>query len=302
MSKIEILNVKFNWNFSNIINKIITKNLSKHQLPHFQARGHKMAIFAHDHIGIEINQHGVYEKEYLNTLFQFLQPIKSILKNGTALDVGANIGNHSLFFSEHFKNVESFEPHPHTFKILDFNTSFRSNIQTNNFGLGASNLTTTIYENSTNIGASSILNENSADKIGYEIKVKVTDEISKKYNNVELIKIDVENYEENVLMGTLNTIKKHKPIIVFEQHEQDFENNTTPVIKLIQSQGYTICWIKQKLHNKHKFIRFIFDIIRLFVSDEYIVQTNDKITRDFYPMLIGVPERFKKQLLPKTTN
>ena len=42
--------------------------------------------------------------------------------NGTVLDIGANIGNHSLFFSNYFYKVLSFEPHPKIFKVLAINT------------------------------------------------------------------------------------------------------------------------------------------------------------------------------------
>src|SRR6187549_848900 len=54
-------------------------------------RNRKMAIYAHDLIGISINQFGVYEKEELDVLFDFLTPLKETFAAGTCLDVGANI-------------------------------------------------------------------------------------------------------------------------------------------------------------------------------------------------------------------
>ena len=49
-----------------------------------------------------------------------------------------------------------------------------------------------------------------------------------------IIKIDVEGHELNVLKGAVNTIKKHKPMILIEIHQ--FENSEIP--EFIESLGY----------------------------------------------------------------
>ena len=63
----------------------------------------------HDVICREILLNGYYERELLIAM-------ASIVKNrtGTVLDVGANMGNHTIFFSRFFKRVISFEPVPAT--------------------------------------------------------------------------------------------------------------------------------------------------------------------------------------------
>ena len=50
-------------------------------------------------------------------------------KNSNALDIGANIGNHSLFFSNHFLNVYSFEPSEIIFELLKLNIRSKENIK-----------------------------------------------------------------------------------------------------------------------------------------------------------------------------
>ena len=87
-----------------------------------------LAIFAFDHVGLAINSHGRYENDILNATFQFLKS-KELIGDGAALDVGANIGNHSVFFAKYFNKVVSFEPHPKVFKLLTINTEDLANIE-----------------------------------------------------------------------------------------------------------------------------------------------------------------------------
>ena len=47
---------------------------------------------------------------------------------GVAVDAGASIGNHSVYFSELYGNVFSFEPSQATFEVLKINTAGRGNI------------------------------------------------------------------------------------------------------------------------------------------------------------------------------
>lgn len=66
-----------------------------------------------DHIGDEIFINGLYEMNLLHGLFDcVLGRFSDKFLHGTCLDVGANIGNHSLFWSTRFKSVYAFEPNP----------------------------------------------------------------------------------------------------------------------------------------------------------------------------------------------
>ncbi len=59
---------------------------------------------------------GFYERELLQGMCALVKD-----KNGIALDIGANIGNHSLFFSKQFDAVISFEPVPNNYLLLKAN-------------------------------------------------------------------------------------------------------------------------------------------------------------------------------------
>ena len=91
----------------------------------FASREKKKAIFAHDSIGRYINLFGGYEREELDILFDFLAPLDVEFKNSLALDIGANIGNHAMYFSDHFQRVIAFEPNDDVFYLLKFNGSMR---------------------------------------------------------------------------------------------------------------------------------------------------------------------------------
>jgi hypothetical protein len=124
---------------------------------HYAQRNHRMAIFANDLVGISINQFGFYERDELDVLFEFLSPLAALFRNGTAFDIGANIGNHSVYFSKRFKLIHSFEPNPHAFQLLTLNSKRLNKVVTHNIGLGDFKGTFDLLENPTNVGGSPII-------------------------------------------------------------------------------------------------------------------------------------------------
>ena len=86
-----------------------------------------LAIFAFDRIGADISIHGIYEKEILERLKGCIFN-KIDTQNSVCLDIGANIGNHTLYFAQFFKQVYSFEPHPEIFELLKFNVRKYNNV------------------------------------------------------------------------------------------------------------------------------------------------------------------------------
>ncbi len=103
----------------------------------YKLRGNvQMTVFANDYIANHIVIDGFYEKLLLdNTLF-FLDTLKENTKNWVFIDIGANIGNHSIYFSDYVKEVHAFEPNPRVFRILEINSEYKKNINCYNYGLG----------------------------------------------------------------------------------------------------------------------------------------------------------------------
>ena len=65
-------------------------------------RKQRMAVYANDWVGINVNVYGIYEGDDLSIIFEFLSPLHLQFNAGLALDVGANVGNHAIFFDKYF--------------------------------------------------------------------------------------------------------------------------------------------------------------------------------------------------------
>ncbi len=78
------------------------------------------AIFLGDLVSSHIIRHGYYEKRELEALARALFS-RSTSPMSTALDIGANIGNHAAFLSNHFGRVIAFEPNPMVACLLKAN-------------------------------------------------------------------------------------------------------------------------------------------------------------------------------------
>lgn len=80
-----------------------------------------MACVPSDTIGQSIVLNGLYEEEFLISFETIFRHLLEKFKLQTFIDVGANIGNHALFFSQYFKEIIAFEPNPTALKLLDIN-------------------------------------------------------------------------------------------------------------------------------------------------------------------------------------
>ena len=58
------------------------------------------------------------------------------------------------------------------------------------------------------------------------------------YDNLDFVKIDVEGYENKVILGAENTLKKHKPIIIVEQKKYSSRNGEDEFQALDTLQRY----------------------------------------------------------------
>lgn len=268
------------------------KRLGAKSKAYYAERGHRLAIFANDNIGHSVNQYGIYEREDLDLLFEFLAPVLPDTQDGVAIDIGANIGNHSLFFSDYFSKVIAFEPNPHTYRLLEYNAGFRSNISVHNIGLGDKKGDFLLFENTTNYGGSTIRQGDSDNsQAAVQISVDILDGYLKTDGRIEFIKIDVEGFEEKVIIGANQVIREHQPTIVFEQHENDFVNGTTPVIKMLDEMGYTFCWSQSNLGTRLYIVRRLINLWELFFGRKVVIKNGEDIPSMFHSMLIAVPPR-----------
>jgi FkbM family methyltransferase len=146
----------------------------------------------------------------------------SLVKPGmTILDIGANIGETTLSFSQLTgKNgkVISYEPDPETFARLTEHLAMNncSNVIAVNKGLGNSESEMVLETGENNSGGNRIATGN--EKTGKKIQITTLDRSMMELNilKTDFIKIDVEGYEYQVLLGAEKTIAQSKPVLFIE--------------------------------------------------------------------------------------
>ncbi|MBP0594412.1 FkbM family methyltransferase [Paraburkholderia sp. LEh10] len=283
-------------NLRYVIDRLSFHRLNRLADKHLHARGHKMAVFANEHIGGFIHVFGVHEQEELDVLFSFLEPLRDLFRAGMALDIGANIGNHSLYFSRIFNSVQCFEPDPSTFYLLQFNVSFKKNVIAYNIGLGDKKGTFRLSEVPKNMGASVIVTDQIEAEAGAEcvnVQVDRLDDLDYRDQGPCFIKMDVEGFEPKVLKGGLRTITKHWPLIVLEQHESDFKEGSSESISILKNLGYEFCWHQSGVRSRNALVRRLFNIKEMFIGRTHKVITSESVPSGNYSMLIAVPPRFQ---------
>ena len=164
-----------------------------------------------------------------------------------SIDIGANVGKYTIFLMNLSKTVICFEANP---LVCDYlNNLFRGkNVKIINFGLGSKREKLYLkvpYAGSQMLhGLASFKNDfknvSWKEKMVTNIKsiaveIRPLDEF--KFENIGFIKIDVEGFEEEVLLGAEKTIAKNKPNILIELEERHHVNIYKVFEKLI-SMGY----------------------------------------------------------------
>ena len=138
------------------------------------------------------------------------------------IDIGANVGVHSLFMSNFCSQVHSFEPYQKVRERLIHNMQLNqiNNIIVHDIGLGSKDEYLDFFVPiGAHQGEGSFLSEHRGDsKLIGKLKVVNGDSyISRlQLNNIGLIKIDVEGFEKDVLIGLENSLKVYRPFIVME--------------------------------------------------------------------------------------
>lgn len=139
------------------------------------------------------------------------------LKPGVFVDVGANIGNHTLYFSGVLeRDVFSFEIDPKNYAILLRNiheNGLSNRVKAFNFALSSEVGQVAFKRSDQNSGATTRVPE-SVPHDGTSPAFPL-DELSIGAP-VSLIKIDVEGDELSVLRGAQQTVLRHRPILVVE--------------------------------------------------------------------------------------
>jgi hypothetical protein len=173
---------------------------------------------------------GVMSQHYRRGIFYemgMLEAIRQEAKSGTYLDVGANIGNHTLYF-EKFCNsdrVIAFEPLGQALGPLKQTRKFNQ-------------LSFEIHE--TGLSDRSGIVETLIGRRTYSIPVMPLDDLG--LDNVSIVKIDIEGMESLALQGMLRTLERCKPILFLEAHDEDEIEEQKKVISTLGYQMSGRVW------------------------------------------------------------
>ncbi len=215
-----------------------------------------------EYVGKSIWNYGEYNKDETEYILALAG-----LKKGRVLDIGANIGSIAQALHKEGFEVECFEPQPAMFKLLELNCPDTKN---HNVALGRfpgiAVMPKVNYDRKGNFGGLGI-----GGMIGISVEVKTLDEYG--YDDISLIKLDVEGYEEEVLKGAVETIKRCKPIIYLEADREEKLYSLSATLKTL---GYSYSKHNPPLFSKDNFFKNPRDIWgRKYVSLNWDCRPND---------------------------
>lgn len=189
----------------------------------------------------DIGQHffyfGSFEENELRIIKKYLHT------NSIIIDVGANIGLHTIFFSQTAKNGKVFaiEPSKTTFLNLINNVSSNKNVLPLNLALSNVTQWLNFFESSDNAYSGLKDTQRKPVEQTYEVFATTVDRLSACFAlpSIDFVKIDVEGTEMDVLEGMQETIDRFHPVIMCEIFKGE-NSNLFPeaTIEFLLKKGY----------------------------------------------------------------
>lgn len=200
------------------------------------------------YVGRALLRYGEYSEQEFDLLRQLCQAGHYVA------EVGANVGALTVPLAHAVGptgRVVAYEPQPFIFQSLCANIALSSltNVDCVNAGIGDANgsmrLARIDYGKKGNFGGVQL--ENVQD--GVLVDVKKFDDCYP-YEQLALLKVDVEGMEQKVLEGAAQTIDRCHPILYVEN---DRIKQSPRLIRLIQDWDYRLWWHTPRLFNPQNF-------------------------------------------------
>lgn len=207
----------------------------------------QVACFPRDYIGRLVVANGAYEDLILRCLFErtFAARLPDF-RTGTALDVGANIGNHSAWFARHFRHVVAFEPNPICVRLFEAGMLMNrlDNVRLVPQGLSDRARPAQLHVNRHgNLGGSSLAappaGDAAQDAFAIEL-VRGDDALANAADAspVRLVKLDVEGHEHAALRGLERTLRRDGPVVMFETAGAGGDGGSAAILDTLGRFGY----------------------------------------------------------------
>jgi FkbM family methyltransferase len=169
-----------------------------------------------------------------------LELIRNHFNGGVFVDVGANVGNHTLFVAKYLnpQKVIAVEPNPVAYRILKCNLALNDvveRVELHEVGLSDKSGRADLISPEYNLGGARLV-----DKPDGSFPIVQGDEVINS-RTVDFIKIDTEGLELQVIAGLAKTIERSRPVMFVEVDD----NNIAAFDAFLERHGY-------RLSAKHK--------------------------------------------------
>lgn len=198
------------------------------------------------HVDMKIFKDGIYEKDILDDIF------KELDSNKNFIDIGANIGQHSLLMAPYCKNVYSFEPIPVVYSQFKESIALNNyqNIHAFNIAIGNKKESQPFNYVTNHAGTSSFVERENPNSNIINVHLDTLKNIIFDVK-MDVIKLDVEGYESVVILGNQEKILKDKPVIFMEYNpnwiEKEGSSKTDEVFNFFLDNQFSVF---SRNHNK----------------------------------------------------
>jgi FkbM family methyltransferase len=203
--------------------------------------GFQMRVCPRSRVGWNLFVFGCYDPQLQRIMKRLITP------GSVVLDVGANIGWHTLFAARlagTAGTVHAFEPNPYVRAELQLNISSNGLDNVKVWDTALSNANGTALFNAPQVsslaaGDGSLRVPLAESELSSRIDVKTCqlDTMDLGLARLDFIKIDVEGHEAAVFEGAIKTIGQFRPVIAFEYISGDLTDAIT-ISRLLSSMDY----------------------------------------------------------------
>jgi FkbM family methyltransferase len=196
------------------------------------------------YVGSSLKVYGEYGYAEAVMLYHLITP------EDTAVEVGANIGAHTVGIARRAREVYAYEPQRLCFQLLCANLALNqcANAYAFMMGLGAEFAMMSVPQTDptvrTNFGGLSLTDGGP----GESVAVRTLD--SQDLPAFSLLKIDVEGMELEVIKGAANAIDTYRPTIYCEN---DRRENSAALCAALKALDYTLYWSTPPLFNPNNY-------------------------------------------------
>lgn len=197
------------------------------------------AVYPNDLLGDLLARDLTWEPHNIALMQEYVK------EGATVLDIGANIGFFSVVLSKIVGkdgSVYSFEPVPSNLQLLNFNVANCSNVTVMPKALGKTSGWISMGSEPGNMGNSFVINEQQG-----PVELLTLDSLNL---SPSFIKMDVQGFEYDVLLGGLETLKRSRPVMIIELEDSNgsiptsFKNSKANSFKLLEELNYTLLRIE----------------------------------------------------------